>query len=743
VFTTLAILGVYWAVCAQDRPSVIPPEPAKKGTEKPPPLKFPSQTQPLAKKKKPDPTLIIPPEVFDLPRPITAPVEIKPPEVVQTGGQLPPPSFPPIAPGVEKKEPLPPLPPIADTKPVVIPPLPMPEPTKALIVDPPLKDMDKKSPLPPLPMPLETPKNENVELPIPAPAKPFSIDPPGNASEKKGVELPAPPEMLTAPKKAPIAPPTVVVPPPKQDIPFTQPATMVEQPAIEKIKSFVRIRPTTSAPTPLPPPAQQPTIEKIVPKGIGPLSPPPAFNLNPDALANLQTPAVVVEKRGPQLLRAGETQDYQLVVRNLGTTAAQQIRVDDDLPPDVRIVSADPTPNLQGTRASWMLTALSPQGEQTLRLKLRAEANVQVANSVSVHVSATSVTTRAAAAPASGSISMRLSGPDSVSIGKQAVFEIHVSNQTSQRLNGIVLYGTLPEGLTTPAGDKIEGEVSETIAPGEFKILKMPTTAIKAGRHTVHAKVITQQGEASATTTIEIAAEALLLQQAPMTRLTPGRDGNVRIDLSNQTGKPLRNVQVASLLPEGITFIGASERGLYQSNSRTVHWLIDHLPNGGSKELHVRVAAGKAGQHQSIISARADGVAEVRSGGAITVEGSSDLSLRVIDRDNPLELGRETVYEIHVQNPGSAPANNVRVQVQFPAGWLPKSVPGNARFTLENKGIAFEPIVSLPPQGQAVLRIAAQSQAAGKDQRLQFSVVSDEVRTPVQRELSVLVYSGN
>ena len=115
----------------------------------------------------------------------------------------------------------------------------------------------------------------------------------------------------------------------------------------------------------------------------------------------------------------------------------------------------------------------------------------------------------------------------------------------------------------------------------------------------------------------------------------------------------MRNVMVADLLPEGLVFIEhVSDGGLFQANTRTVHWLVDQLPVGATKTLVVRVNGVKTGQCQNIVSARADGVAEMRSAGLLMLEGFSDLGLRVIDRDNPIEVGRETVYEIQVQNPG-------------------------------------------------------------------------------------------
>src|SRR5262249_51647057 len=150
---------------------------------------------------------------------------------------------------------------------------------------------------------------------------------------------------------------------------------------------------------------------------------------------------------------------------------------------------------------------------------------------------------------------------------------------------------------------------------------------------------------------------------------------------------------------------------LYQANSRVVYWVIDQLMPGQTQSLQVRVNGVRAGQHQNVVFAKADGVAERQSASVVSLEGLSDLSLRVIDRDNPLEAGKETVYEIKVQTPGNVPASNVRLQVNLPAGMTPKSAEGKTRFAMDRQSIVFEPIAQLEPSGETIFRVSAQALA--------------------------------
>src|SRR5439155_27194839 len=107
--------------------------------------------------------------------------------------------------------------------------------------------------------------------------------------------------------------------------------------------------------------------------------------------------------------------------------------------------------------------------------------------------------------------------------------------------------------------------------------------------------------------------------------------------------------------------------------------------------------------------------------------------------DDALEMGKETTYEVRVTNPGSSPATNVQVQVALADGLLPRSAKGASRFRVEGQTVLFEPVQALAAQGQLVYRISALGHAGG-DRRVRVSVSSDQVRTPLTREMRTQVY---
>ena len=576
-----------------------------------------------------------------------------------------------------------------------------------------------------LPPPAFPVPNQNVPSVDPKPMMPMPAPPPEPSKMLIDPLTADPPRS----KKTPDGP-TIVFPSPQSN------------PAADRPKSFVRLHSAANAVAPAP-------LDVVPGPQIGgaayvPPPPPPGISTpNPNALLNLQTPAITVEKRGPATLRAGETQVFQLVVRNLGTVAAQQVRIEEEIPAGAKLVSGDPAPQRQGSKAIWIASALPPGSELIARFSLQAEVALQLAATTGVHVSAmppiSTASLKPAAATPVNSPAVQLNGPERTMVGAPVTFDIHVANGSGLPLTDVRMFGYLPDGLDTPQGRTIEMVNAVTIGPGSFKDLRMPANAVLPGRHTVQVKVVSSGGEAWATATIDIAAASLTVRQAELTRLILGRDGDLRIDVANGTGKPLRNVAVACLLPQGLDYLNSSDRGLFQANHRTVYWLIDAMPAGQTRTLAVRVRGARAGQFPTTVTARADGIAEARSTGAVVLEGMASLKLRVVDRDNPLEVGKDTVYEIQISNDGAAPAHNVRLQVQFAPGLTPRSAEGNTRYSVKGQTVTFEPIPSLGADGPAIYRVSAHAQSAG-DRRVRFAVVSDEVPAPLQREISTKVY---
>jgi uncharacterized repeat protein (TIGR01451 family) len=189
----------------------------------------------------------------------------------------------------------------------------------------------------------------------------------------------------------------------------------------------------------------------------------------------------------------GQPLVYEIVVRNAGAVPATQLRVEDELPAGTRYLTADPAAALQGERLAWVLENLPPGAERRIRVQVqpgnegewtsRATVSVAISSSLRTRVVRSGLT-----------LAVSLTGPETVSVGQPAQFQIRVTNTGSQALNGLVLRERVPPGLQHPAGSELEADLG-SLEPGKTRTIPLTTRAVAPGQFTNDAVVITPDGQ--------------------------------------------------------------------------------------------------------------------------------------------------------------------------------------------------------------------------------------------------------
>jgi uncharacterized repeat protein (TIGR01451 family) len=780
----IGLFEIFLVVSAQEKTTPWPPPPVRHSAEDeaaPPrrPALAPAY-KPKAKNTAPAaPQAALPPITDSAPLPLASPVaeapnpvihadlqQMKLPVIMTVGAQLdekneplPPPTFPALpvpaaaAPSLRgapdavepvnmnraasvAKPPTAPRTPVAPGAPAAA--ISAPPPALPLFPEP------KAEPAPPISAP-------PVFAPMPSPEKTPAVAPLASQSEPS---VPAPAEAL-----APTVPTS-----PMAASPLVEKTSMPPEPvrsAVPKPRELTRVHPNArlqssapSAPPPPPPASPPPEVHRVFVPAPAPPPPPPAVELKTlPRLAPLapgpmrgtpagwsfQTPRLLLEKRGAASLQAGETATYFITVRNPGDERIAGLQIEEALPPQVRPLSAEPEAAFANGRVRWTQPALGPREEMTVALAVQASAPVQIGPTTSVSLTAVGSAQAAPSAPSDSpprggleALQVQVQGPGNVAVGQAAVFRISFTNQGKEPLRSLRLFGYLPEGLAHPAGPHIEADVAH-LAAGATRTETLTTTAKLPGHFTVAVKLVGPSGaEVEAQTALEVGKGGLAVQQVAMARLAVGAEGEVRFEVTNQTPRPLQQVGIMFALPEEVDYLKSSDQGLYQPNSRLVYWVLDQLTPGQVKAVALRVQGRKAGKFTGEVVARAEGAAESTAATVIAVEGTAELSVRIIDQENPLPLNKTSSYEIRVANPGSAPANGIAVRVVFSEGLQPLHAQGPTRFHIGPQEINFEPLPFLAAQGEQVYRVSASGQKPG-EQRLRVHVSSDQDRPGVTR----------
>ncbi len=748
----IGVLGAYFGVRGQDPRLPWPPAPVR------PPGNFEeSEPPPRTVSRLPSPPPVTPPEI-----PAPGPLA---PASFETKSMVPPnlPSAGPVIVDVAPDAPpLPPTPAI-QSKPKSEPAAPaLPVAQGPVIIDAPEEKVGPPPTVSPLPN-FDSKRNKVTITTIPAPPSTRGSSPPPVPQGSPGQQMP--PDLIiipdrspvnvpsvpapSVPEPAPVAPafqvptpstPTPIIPTPLAPAPTTSFPSANVQPRPKAFQLVNPIRSKGNEVTDMPPSEPFPMPERRM------ISAQPVAQTNPSAssanIVGAATPQVTVEKRGPANRRGGEPLQFYIILRNIGSSPASDVRVEDDIPPGTRFSFGDPEPLLQNGRAVWVVPHLPPGAEKQLKIELQAQGSGDVVGATTVTVVATTGS-RSRLAQGKDGLTLVVKAPASVPNGFPVVFEAQVTNHGKEALDGLMLHVNLPDGLTHEFGKAIEAPLNGVLSAGATKSYKVPLTAVQPGRQTIEVRISAKNGmETSGIGTVQVtpvSSTGVSVQQTPQVKLFLDKEADLRIDVTNTQGQYLQNVMVLDTLPAGVQFVSASDRGLYRPDARTAHWLVENLAPGQTRTLTVRVKPEAAGQFDNEVVARTEAQQDIHSKAKVHVHGIADLVLTVTDRDNPIELGKATEYEIKVVNQGNAAATGVQVKATLPPGMIAKLVRGPSVHELDGKQVVFASLPRLQPQGQAVYYVSALAQAPG-DQRFRAQVVSDQAVVPISREERTFVY---
>ena len=115
------------------------------------------------------------------------------------------------------------------------------------------------------------------------------------------------------------------------------------------------------------------------------------------------------------------------------------------------------------------------------------------------------------------------------------------------------------------------------------------------------------------------------------------------------------------------------------------------------------------------------------------------MMLEVVDTDDPIEVGAETVYEIKVLNQGSCTGTGVQILATIPVGMAPRGASGPTPYRFEGQQMVFEPLERLSPRAEVVYRVRVLCQQPG-DYRFRVQMRCNQLSSPVIEEESTRIY---
>jgi uncharacterized repeat protein (TIGR01451 family) len=268
-------------------------------------------------------------------------------------------------------------------------------------------------------------------------------------------------------------------------------------------------------------------------------------------------------------------------------------------------------------------------------------------------------------------ISVETSGPRTITVGKEANYEILLKNTGDLAASDVSVTVRIPDfaeltGSKATSGTSENGTPTENpTASGSYTVeWRVPRVEAHA-RETLSLRIIPrkslpfelgvawQVSPVSSQTIVEVQEPKLALSLAGATEVLYGSTKVYKLSLSNPGTGDAENVML-HLSP------------LSDPNAAMTKHHIGTIPAGDSKVIEVEMTARQAGKLVIRAQAKADN--------GLTAEISEEITVRRaalavnVDGSKSKYTGTTAAYTIHVSNTGDAPAEAVQIAAQIPTG---------------------------------------------------------------------------
>ena len=271
-------------------------------------------------------------------------------------------------------------------------------------------------------------------------------------------------------------------------------------------------------------------------------------------------PQLEITKTGPETAQVGGEVSYSVTVKNTGSSVAKSVVVTDPVPEG--LVHSGGQKEL-----SFNVGDLAPGASKTMPVVLKADRRGKVCNVATANSSnAGKVTAQACTTIVQPGLNITKTGDKQQFLGKNASYEIVVSNTGDTVLNSVVVADTAPAGTSIVSADgaSVSGNTATwnvgSLKSGEKKSFKVLLTTKTAGNYCNKVAVATAEGlkDAAEACTLWRGISGILLEKADdPDPIQVGESVTYTVKITNQGSADDSNVKMVVTFPREITPVSA------------------------------------------------------------------------------------------------------------------------------------------------------------------------------------------
>ncbi len=263
-------------------------------------------------------------------------------------------------------------------------------------------------------------------------------------------------------------------------------------------------------------------------------------------------------------------------------------------------------------------------------------------------------------------LSVETLGPRKITVGKEAVYQLHLVNSGEVSAEGVVVHVQLPAwadlaGAESSVGSAQYDQASESARPLSWRV----GTLSAGGRERLTLRLVPRESRpfdlavrwdyqpAAAQAQIEVQEAKLSMQMDGPREVFYGRKELFALRLMNSGTGDAENVLI-TLMP-----IGSSD------NPPATH-RMGTLKAGEERAIEIELTARQTGELAIHVKTQADHGVRAELSEKVLVRRAS---LQVDVQGPQVQfVNAAALYRVRVANPGNAPARHVRMQLSLPAG---------------------------------------------------------------------------
>ena len=380
--------------------------------------------------------------------------------------------------------------------------------------------------------------------------------------------------------------------------------------------------------------------------------------INPDKTVNVANP------------NFGDDVTYSVTVTNVGIGDAKAVVVKDTLSKGLKFISATGNYTFdEATNTITWIVDLAKGESKTFYVNAIVNAYGNVTNSLVVGNKTTGVNVTVPEINPNKTVSI-----ENPNFGDDVTYTVSVSNVGIGDAKGVVVRDVLGEGLVfvSASDGGVYDENTRTVtwivdlAKGESKVFTVNATV--SGYGNVSNSLVVGNKTAGVNVTVPE-----IIPDKTVNVANPNFGDNVTytVTVSNDGIGDANNVVIVDRLGEGLTFVSASDNGVWDPVKRTVTWIVD-LAKGESRTFYVNATVDAYGNVSNSLV-----VGNKTASVNVTVPEINPNKTANIENPN---FGDNVTYTVTVTNDGIGDANNVVVKDTLGKGLKFISATGNYTF---------------------------------------------------------------